>query len=89
MMTVNDTILESTIVGLQEKLNIVSLQRSNLKTILRDAYSIVLLDLPDPTEEDTRRTKKVLPLDNKLGTEITVERREQIYEKIIANFAAL
>jgi len=88
-MAVDETILESTIVDLSEKLNAVSLERQNLKTIIRDAQSIVMVNVPDPTEEDPRRTKKELPQDNKLGAEITTERREQIYDKIIVDVAAL
>jgi len=88
-MVVDEAILESTIVDLQNKLDTVSLKKQNLKTILRDSQSIVMINIPDATEKDPRRTKKVLPTDNKLGIEITVKRREQIYEKIIADVAAL
>ena len=88
-MTVNETILESTIVDLREQLDVVSLKKQNLRTILQDAESIVMVNVPDPIEEDTRRTKKVLPKDSKLGAEITTERREAIYDKIIVDVAAL
>lgn len=84
-MTVDEDILEGTIIDLQNRLNANSLQRQNLRICLQDIVSIKLIDTPAPTPEDITHTTKELPLDPKLGTTITDERREAIYDKVLVD----
>jgi len=88
-MPVNEDLLNSTILDLLDKLNQSSLERQTLQNLHINAVSIKLIEVPDPTPEDTERTKKVLPLDPKLDTTITEDRRQAIYDKIISDVAEL
>lgn len=66
-----------------------SLERQRITDAQRNLEEIKLVKLPDPTIDEPTKTKLVLPNDVGLGIEITVERREARYDKLLADFAAL
>ena len=88
-MPVDDAVLEKTIEDLQTKLNEVSTLRHKLKVCHRSAQSIRQVDVPDPTPEDTARTKKEIPEDRALGKKFTSTRRQEIFDKIESDKTAL
>ena len=81
-MPIEEEILDSTIQDIRHKLGVNSLERQKIKNILQAASSIQQIDVPDPTKEKPRQTKKELPKDRILGTEISPTRRQAIYDKI-------
>jgi len=84
-MPIDEDILESTISNLVDKINANSIQRTKLRELYAYAQEIALVSIPDPTPEEPSRTKKIMPIDKKLGTKITDERREAIYEKLLVD----
>jgi len=88
-MSVDEDNLDVIITSLVEKSNTNSIQDQEIRRLHICAQGIKLVDVPDPTPKDTHQTKKALPMDDELGTEITVERREQIYYKLISDEAKL
>ncbi len=88
-MPIDEDLLDSTILDLVDKVNQNHSERIMLRNLYTNARSIQLIDVPDPTPEDTHQTKKIIPDDPKLGTEITEERRQAIYDKVISDHAKL
>jgi len=84
-MVISDANLNSMILDFQNKINIAELKHKKLRKLLSNAVSIQQINIPDPTPEDIHHTKKVIPLDPKLGITITPERRQAIYDKIISD----
>lgn len=88
-MPIDETILNSTILDLINKINENTTQRQKLRQLHLSAQRIKLIDVPDPIPEDTERTKKEMPMDSVLGTVITEERRQAIYDTLMADYAKL
>jgi len=88
-MAVDEDILNDTIQSLLDKITINSTQRKTLQELYLKAKNISLVEIPAPTVEDSRLTKKVLPNDTVLGVEINPTRREEIYDQVISENAAL
>jgi len=88
-MPVDEDNLDAIIVDLIKKTNTNFVQRQEITEIYKCAKRIELVDVPDPTIEDPKQTKKVLPMDDDLGLEITVQRREQIYDELISDIEKL
>jgi hypothetical protein len=88
-MPVDEANLEVIKTDLRVKLNENSAERIKLKELLKLSTDITKVDVPDPTPEDTARTKKEMPKDKSLGSEMSVARRDQIYDKIVSEKTAL
>ena len=88
-MSVDEDILDSTILDLVEKIDANSIQRYKLRKLHICAQRIKLIDVPDPIAENTQRTKKEMPMDSVLGTVITEERREKVYHSLMTDYAEL
>jgi len=86
-MPIDETILDGVILDLISKINDNSLQRQTLRNIYNMAAEIKLIDVPDLTTED--KINRVVPNDPKLGTTITEERRQAIYDKVLADVELL
>ena len=85
-MPTNDDTLDTMIAVLETKAGKISKDLQKIRNTLTLAESIKKIDVPDPTPEDHRKTKKVLPLDHTLKTAITSSRRDEIYSKIVSDY---
>lgn len=88
-MVVDDNVIESTILNMQNRLNTNAQERQTIKGIALNLQIIRLVEVPDPVENDINQTKKVMPLDPVLGIEMTEDRRNEIYDKIISDVGNL
>jgi len=88
-MEVDDVNIDIIKLDLINKANNNSLERQKLRAIRKDIQEITLVDQPDPTVKEPTKTKKILPNDMELGVQMTVERREARYEKIMVDVAEL
>lgn len=82
-MPIDEDILNQKVLDITSKLNENSLERETLRNLQTNAVSIQLV--PDNVD----KTKMIIPTDPKLGTTITEERRQEIYDKVIADVALL
>jgi len=87
-MPVDEQILETTYEAINAKLQEISIERQKLKQLQNDAKSICLVDKPDPTVENPRKTKKVQPKDQVIGSDMTPARRNEIYDSIMSRKTA-
>jgi len=78
-MPIDEDNLNKIITDLEDKIQ----QSQRYRELHQYAKSIALKKVSDPTEKDPQRTKLVLPLDAKLGVEITEDRRQAIYDKLL------
>jgi hypothetical protein len=60
-----------------------------LRSIKQHILEIKLEEIPDPTIDEPRRTRMIIPNDTSKGTEIETTRRQQILTKVNADLAAL
>lgn len=88
-MPVNEATLQTTIDTINSKIQTNAQERQKLRQLLDIAESIKQVDVPDPTPQDLNRTKKIMPKDRVLGKDITPARRQEIYDKIVADVAVL
>ena len=82
MEEIDDDYIESTKIDMQNKLVTISQERQTLKTILSNLQIISLVEVADPIDTDINQTRKVMPEDPILKTEMTEDRRNEIYDKI-------
>jgi len=85
IMPIDDDIIDSTLKGMIDKITQNHTARGNLQKLHDLGQSIKLVTVPDPTEKEPRRTKKVIPNDPMLGGEMSETRRQAIYDKFIAD----
>lgn len=88
-MVIDESLLESKIIAIRTKLEYVSDERHKLKILLHNATIIQLIEVPDPTDDEPLRKKKIVPKDKILGIQFTNARRQLIYDKILADAAKL
>lgn len=88
-MPIDYDILDSALKEVMDKINQNHTERKNLENIHKIGESIQLVTVPDPTAEEPRRTKKVIPNDPMLGGEISATRQQEIYDKFLAGVALL
>lgn len=85
-MPVDDNILEEKSKIVSDELSLLINRHGNLKTIQANLNSIKMIqDSKFPRDE----TKKVLPDDSSVGGKISAARRQQTYDKIIADLTDL
>jgi len=88
-MPVNEATLLQIQADIRTKLDANSLERQALKRLLQDANEIQQISVSDAVPEDPGRIKKIMPMDTALGKEMSVVRRQEIYDKIITDKTAL
>jgi len=88
-MPVDESILLQVQADLRTKLDANSLERQSLKRLLQEANEIQQITVSDAVPENPGRTKKVMPKDTALGKDMSVSRRQEIYDKIMADKTAL
>jgi hypothetical protein len=88
-MPVDESLLEAKIQEINTKLTENGVMRQTLKALHKNAINIQQVDVPDPTPEDPRKTKKEMPKDDDLGSQITPARRQEIYDKILVDCTEL
>ncbi len=84
-MPVDDTELESKRAAVSIKLNTARQEMIDLKNILTNIDSITMIQDPAfPTDP----TKKIEPQDRGLGTTISNQRRQDVYDQVMIDVAA-
>lgn len=86
-MKVDNSVLESMTADLTKRIQANDSERILLRELYRDAFTIKLIDVPDPKNPDN--PKKSLPIDRTLDTKITTKRREQIYDCLVSKVQSL
>jgi len=82
---VDDEKIDTLEAELRPKLQEAEQYALTLKYALRNVLTIQMVDAPDPTSDNPNQTKKVLPLDPSFNETISDTRREEIYDKLVAD----
>ena len=88
-MPIDEAVLLQTQADIRTRLDANSLERQTLKQLLQDANTIEQRTVSDATPEDPTKTKKIMPVDRSLGKDMSVTRRQEIYDKIMAEKTTL
>ena len=88
-MPIDEAVLAQAQADIRAKLDANSLERQAVKKLLQDANSIEQLTVSDATPENPSKTKKIMPKDKALGKDMDIVRRQEIYDKVIADKTAL
>jgi len=88
-MTIDEDVLDSTVINILQKISVSTLYTKKLTTIHKNLQSIQLVDIPDPVSEDMSRIKRIIPCDKELNVKITDTRRNEIYTKCMSDIDEL
>jgi len=81
-MPVDDATIEDLITKAGVKLESLSVERNDIKLFINTVANIRMVDTPDPA--DPNKTIKTKPQDRGLAAEMSDQRRQQIYDSVIA-----